>query len=110
MGKNMIFENVVKTTLEKFILEEAAKVKREDYNKVQFKIDELNSSLSETIKELRKLEDSIPSGLSGVMLGKINTISTNLNNSQKIIQQVKDKIKHHKKISFKQQVEEKKNS
>jgi flagellar biosynthesis chaperone FliJ len=108
MKKNVISENVIKVILEKIILEEASKVKREEYNRVQYKIDELNGSLNDTIKELRKLEDSIPNGLNGLVTSKINTISNNFNNSQKLITQLKEKIKHHKKLSFTQQVVEKK--
>ena len=91
MDKNIISEEVVKTILEKVLTEETMKVKREEYNRIQFKIDELNSSLGETIKELRKLQDAIPGGLKGVMSGKVKNLSNNLHNSQKIITQLKDK-------------------
>ncbi len=108
MDKNIITENTIKVILESILNEEASKVKREEYARVQFKIDELQASLSETIKELRKLQDSIPGGLKGVVSGRINGLSTNLVNSQKLIVQLKDKIKTHKRASFAQQVEEKK--
>lgn len=108
MENKIISEDSIKTILDKILNEEAMKVKRDEYAKMQFKIDELQASLNETIKELRKLQDSIPGGLKGVMSGKVNNLSTNLYGSQKIIAQLKDKIKTHKRASFTQQVEEKK--
>lgn len=108
MNKNVITENEIKTILENILNEEASKVKREEYTRVQFKMDELHNSLNETIKELRKLQDSIPGGLKGVMSGRVNGLSTNLHDSQKLITQLKEKIKIHKRASFAQQIEEKK--
>ena len=104
----MISEEMVKEMLEKVLNEETRKVKREEYTRIQFKMDELTNSLNETIKELRKLQDSVPGGLKGIMAGKINTISSNLYGSQKIISQLKDKIRTYKRASFTQQAEEKK--
>ena len=108
MNNNMISEEIVKEMIEKVLSEETQKVKREEYNRIQFKMDELANSLNETIKELRKLEDAIPGGLKGIMTGKINTVSSNLLGSQKILSQLKDKIRTYKRASFTQQVEEKK--
>ena len=75
---------------------------------MQFKIEELQNSLSETMKEFRKLEDSIPNGLKTVSNGRVSGISSSLSNAQKLITQLKDKIKQHKRSSFTQQVDEKK--
>jgi hypothetical protein len=60
------------------------------------------------MKEFRKLEDSIPNGLKTISNGRVSSISTNLSNAQKLITQLKDKIKQYKKSSFTQQVDEKK--
>ena len=108
MENKIISEDSIKIILDRILNEEAVKVKRDEYAKIQFKIDELQTSLNETIKELRKLEDSIPSGLKGVMGGKVNNLSTNLYSSQKIISELKEKVKKHKRASFAQQIEEKK--
>jgi hypothetical protein len=108
MENNIISENTIKTVLDKILNEEATKLKREEYNKVQFKIDELNSSLNETIKELRKLQDAIPGGLKGVMTSKVTNISNNLSTTQKLITQLKEKVKNYKRTAFTQQVEERK--
>ena len=108
MENNIISENTIKTVLDKILNEEAVKLKREEYNKVQFKIDELTSSLNETIKELRKLQDAIPGGLKGVMVSKVTNISNILSTTQKLITQLKEKVKNYKRTAFTQQVEERK--
>jgi hypothetical protein len=108
MEKNIISEIRVNEVLQQILSEETSKVKRDDFARVQFKIEELQNSLSETMKEFRKLEDSIPSGLKTISNGRVSSISSNLSNAQKLITQLKDKIKQYKKSSFTQQVDEKK--
>jgi uncharacterized protein YukE len=108
MENKTISENVVKSVLDRILNEETSKVKREDFNRVQFKIEELQNSLNETIKEFRKLEDSIPGGLKTVSNGRINGISNSLSNTQKLLIQLKDKIRQHKRNTYSQQVNEKK--
>ena len=108
MENKIISENVVKSVLDRILNEETSKVKREDFNRVQFKIEELQNSLNETIKEFRKLEDSIPGGLKTVSNGRISGISSNLSGAQKLLAQLKDKIKQHKRSTYSQQVDEKK--
>ena len=108
MTKDIISENDIKNVLSKILNEETSKVKREDYNRVQYKIEELQNSLSETIKELRKLEGSIPSGLEIVTNNRLKGISSNLIGAQKLLYNLKDKIRQHKKSTFSQQVDEKK--
>ena len=88
MENDKIFENQVKTILNQILNEEVSKVKREDYNRTQYKIEELQNSLSETIKEFRKLQESIPEGLKNVSNGRISGISTNLTNAQNLISQL----------------------
>lgn len=108
MKDRLISEDAVKKVLNNLLNEEISKVNRQEYNRVQYKIEELQNSLSETIKEFRKLEDSVPEGLKTLSNGRISTISTNLSNTQKILSQLKEKIRQHKKNSFTQQVDEKK--
>lgn len=108
MENKIISEIKVNEVLQQILNEETSKVKREDFSRVQFKIEELQNSLTETIKEFRKLEDSIPGGLKTVSNGRISGISTNLSNTQKLLSQLRDKIKQYKKSTYSQQVDEKK--
>jgi len=108
MENKIISENVIKSVLDQLLNEEVSKVKREEFSRVQFKMDELQGSLNETIKEFRKLQDSIPGGLKTVTNGRINGIGSGLVNAQKLLSQLKDKVKSHKRSVFTQQVEEKK--
>lgn len=109
MEKSIISEDQVKKVLQQLISEEATKVKREEFNRLQFKIEELQNSLNETMKELRKVQDSVPGGLKTLCNGRITSISQNLNNSHKLLGQLKEKIKMYKRNTFShQQVEEKK--
>ena len=108
MKKTIITENQVKNVLDKVLMEETSKVSRNEFSRVQFKIEELQNSLNETVKELRKLEDSIPSGLQTLTKSRISMISSNLLNSQKLLVIVKEKIRNYKKSLYSQTIEEKK--
>jgi hypothetical protein len=108
MENKIISENQVKDILDKLISEEVSKVRREEYNRVQFKMDELQNSLIDTVRELRKLEESIPTGLKTVTNGRMNSISVSLTNAQRLLIQLKEKVRQHKKSSFTQIVDEKK--
>lgn len=108
MEKLVITEEQVKNALQQILMEESSKVKREEINRVQFKIDELQNSLNDTLKELRKLDDCVPSGLRSVCNGRVSGISSNLHSAQKLISQLKEKIKLHKKSLYSQSIEEKK--
>lgn len=109
MEKNLISENLVKTLLDDVLLEETSKVSRHEFSRTQFKIEELQNALIETIKELRKLEDSIPSGLKTLMSSRMGNISQNLHSAQKNLSEIKEKVKTHKKKIYTSHVEEKKN-
>jgi len=108
MKKQEITEEIVKNKVLEVLSEQTSKVKREDFARVQFKIEELQNSLSETFKELRKLEDSVPNNLKTLTNGRISGISLSLSNAQKTLIQLKEKIKQHKRNLYTQQVEEKK--
>jgi hypothetical protein len=108
MEKKLINENMVKDMVAKLLSEDMSKVSRQDFSRVQFKIEELQNSLNETIKELRKLSDSIPTGLKGVTNARIGGISSNLSSAQKLLVQLKDKVRTYKKTLYSQSIEEKK--
>ena len=108
MENRIITENQVKDVLEKVLMEQTSKVSRNEFSRVQFKIEELQNSLNETVKELRKLEDSIPSGLQTLTKSRVSMISSNLTNSQKLLSIVKDKIRSYKRSLYSQPIEEKK--
>lgn len=108
MDKIVISEEQVKNILNQLLNEGSSKVKREEFNRVQFKIEELQNSLNETLKEFRKLDDCIPNGLRGVCNGRVSGISSNLQNAQKMLLQLKDKVRQHKKTIYTQSIEEKK--
>ena len=108
MEKQIITENQVKNILDKVIMEQTSKVSRNESSRVQFKIEELQNSLNETVKELRKLEDSIPGGLQTLTKSRVSMISSNLINSQKILSILKDKVRQYKRSLYTQSVEEKK--
>ncbi len=108
MKKQEITEEIVKNKVLEMLSEQTSKVRREDFTRVQFKIEELQNSLSETIKELRKLEDSVPNNLKTLTNGRISGISLSLSNAQKLLIQLKEKVKQHKRNLYTQQVAEKK--
>jgi len=108
MEKQIITENQVKDILDKVIMEQTSKVSRNEFSRVQFKIEELQNSLNETVKELRKLEDSIPGGLQTLTKSRVSMISSNLINSQKILSILKDKVRQYKRSLYSQSIEEKK--
>lgn len=108
MDKNIVLEDNVKEILLQILSEETSKVKRDEFTRLQFKMDELQNSLNETMKEMRKMEDSIPNGLKTVCNGRVKGISSSLSNAQKLLTQLKEKVKQHKKTSYGAQTEEKK--
>lgn len=109
MGNQVLNENHINEVIDRILIEESSKVSRYEFGRVQFKIEELQNSLNETIKELRKLQDSTPSGLKSIMGGRMTSISSQLLNSQKLVLQLKEKVKQHKKSVHSQQpIDEKK--
>lgn len=108
MDKKKITEEKVKEILDKILNEDISKVNRNEFSRIQFKIDELQNSLNETIKEFRKLDDSIPNGLKPITKSKLSNIGSYLYNSQNLISQLKEKVRNQKRLLFSQQTEEKK--
>lgn len=108
MESNKINESKVLSILRDILSEEVSKVNRNDYNRVQFKMDELESQLSETIKELRQLQDSIPDGLKTLTSGRVKMISDNLTTAHSTLKVLKNKVRSHRKSSSQSQMDEKK--
>ena len=100
MENNLITEDKVKEILAKILNEE--KVSRNEYSRVQFKLDEISGCLSDTIKEVRKLEDTMPAGLKSPISSKVNAIMGNLNATHKSVEVLKQKVKQLKKAAFTQ--------
>ena len=103
-----ISEEQIKEILNNILAEQSSKVSRQDFSRVQFKIDELQLSLNETIKELRKLDDALPGGLKTISNARIRSISLYLNNAQKLISQLKVRVVEQKKKMYQQPSDEKK--
>lgn len=102
-----IEEDKILSVVKNLILEEVSKVNRYELNKVQFKMDELENQLMETIKELRKLDDSIPDGLKTMTNGRVKTISSNLSSAHVALKQLKNKVREYKKSLYQQQTDKK---
>lgn len=92
-----INEEYVLNLVRSIISEETMKVTRNDYNKVQYKIEELENCLGDVFKELRKLNDITPEGLKTVSDRRLKSIQGSLEDAQKMISQLKGKIKEHKR-------------
>ena len=95
-----INEEMIQSMILTVINEEAMKVSRADYNKVQFRLDELMSTLSEMEKELRKLSDQMPTALMVVTKKKINSINDCLVKSKDEIGYIRNKVIEHKRRAF----------
>lgn len=108
MENKVITESIIKEAIDKVLNEQMSKVSRQEFNRVQFKIEELQNSLNETMKELRKLEDSIPNGLKNTSNSRISGINNSLSNAKKLLTQLNDKIKQYKKSIYSQSLDEKK--
>jgi len=108
MERKVISEEIIKNVFYNVISEETSKIKRDEFLRVQYKIEELENSLNETLKEFRKLEDCIPSGLKTITSGRTSKISNNLESTKSLISQLKHKIREHKRSLYNQKVEENK--
>ena len=108
MSNITINEEMVRNLIKNILEEETSKVNRNDYGKVQFKMEELENQLVETIKELRKVEDSIPDGLKTLSGNRLKSISSCLYDAHNTLKQLKNKVREHKKSTYQQQVDEKK--
>ncbi len=106
MEKQVISEELVKGILDQLLNEEASKVKRDEYNRVQYKLEELENSLNQSIMDLGKLKNCIPEGLTTITNGRINAIDKELSNSKKLIIQLRNKVKQHRRSLRSKPIEE----
>jgi hypothetical protein len=101
--ENTINEDYIKNIVKSVLSEETSKVNRNEYNRVQFRLDELEKQLNETVKELRKVQDDMPEGLKTITSNRLKNISSLLTDANGILKQTKSKIKEHKKNSYTQE-------
>jgi hypothetical protein len=108
MINKILNEEMVIGVIKNILEEETSKVNRNDYSKVQFKMEELENHLIETIKELRKVEDSIPDGLKTISNNRLKSINSCLFDAHNTLKYLKNKVREHKKSTYQRQVDEKK--
>ncbi len=108
MINKILNEEIVLGVIKNILEEETSKVNRNDYSKVQFKMEELENHLIETIKEFRKVEDSMPDGLKTVSSNRLKSINSCLSDAHNTLKNLKNKIREHKKSTYQRQVDEKK--
>ena len=104
MKNNIITEEDVISVLNKVLLDESTKIKREEFSRVQYKLDELNNSLVDIIREIRKLEDSTPLGLRKVMNGGITSIYSGLYNAEKRLILLIESVRQYKRNLYSRQI------
>ena len=98
MEKIVITEEQVKKVLEAVLInEEVSRVSRQDFSRVQFKIEELQNSLNETQKEFTKLQSNMPVGLKNITNKRMIAISSYLIGAQGNISKLKDVVKQYKR-------------
>jgi len=103
MGKSTITEEQVKEVLGNLLSEEMKKVSRQEFNKTQFRIEELQNSLNETMKDYAKLQSSLPGGLQTLSKSRLMSIGMQLSLAQKEIEKLKEGVRSYKKKSFSRQ-------
>jgi paraquat-inducible protein B len=106
MEKIVITEDQVKKVLDNLLAEEVNKVSRQDFNRVQFKIEELENSLNETMKEYRKLQESLPPAFRNATSKKMQSILSYLNITKQTIGGLKENVKMFKRKIYSQHVPE----
>lgn len=104
MNKIIISETQIKKILNTILIEEISKVKREEFTRIQFKTEDLDNALSDTIRELEKLKSSIPDSLDVITKNKLSIISSNIYNSKKCLTQLKNKVKDYKKNLYSKKI------
>jgi hypothetical protein len=108
MEKIVITEEQVKNILDNVLAEEMNRVSRQDFSRTQFKIEELQNSLNETLKEFRKLQDTMPTGLQTITKKRMMVISQYLIGAQGNIVTLKDGVRKYKRKIYSQQISQEK--
>jgi len=103
MEKIVVTEEQIKRILDRLLTEESKKVSRQDFGRTQFKIEELQNSLNETLKDYRKLHASLPTGLQGVTKSKLITIGNHLGSAQVEINKLKEGVTNYKRKMYSRQ-------
>jgi len=105
MEKIVITEEQIKKALETVLInEEISRVSRQDFSRIQFKIEELQNSLNETQKEFMKLQASVPSGLKNATNKRMMSISSYLIGAQGNIGKLKDIVRQYKRRVYTPQI------
>ena len=105
MEKIVITEEQVKKVLENILTEDMSRVSRQDFSRIQFKIEELENSLDQTINEYRKLQIGVPAGLKTLTNSKLQSIASYLGGIQRDISKLKESVKLYKRKMYYQQIE-----
>jgi len=103
MEKLIITEEQVKEVLNNLLSEQMKRVSREDFNRIQFKIEELQNSLNETLKDFSKLQSSVPSGLQTATKSRLMSIGMQLSLSQNEVAKLKEGVRNYKKKMYSRQ-------
>ena len=104
MGKITITEEQVKEVLENLLSEQMKKVSRQEFSRTQFKIEELQNSLNETLKDFGKLQSGLPSGLQTLSKSRLMSIGMQLSLAQKEIEKLKEGVTGYKRKMFSRQI------
>lgn len=103
MEKVIVTEEQVKEVLNKLLSEQMKKVSRQDFSRTQFKIEELQNSINETLKEFSKLQSNIPVGLQSATKSRVASIGSHLTAAQMEIDKLKVVINNYKKKIYSRQ-------
>lgn len=97
MEKNQITEEKIREVLSHIIEEEVSKIKREDFARLLYKLDDFERSLVELMREFHKIDNSTPTSLKFICRDKTSLINNNLLMTHKQVIQLKEKIKLKRK-------------
>ena len=106
MGKISITEEQVKEVLENLLSEQMKKVSRQEFSRTQFKIEELQNSLNEAVKDFGKLQSGLPSGLQTLSKSRMMSIGMQLSLAQKEIEKLKEGVNGYKKKIYSRQTQQ----
>lgn len=103
MEKVIVTEEQVKDVLNNLLSEQMKRVSRQDFSRTQFKIEELQNSLNETLKDFSKLHSSVPPGLQTATKSRIMSIGMQLSLAQTEVNKLKEGVTNYKKKMYSRQ-------
>ena len=103
MEKIIVTEEQVKKILDSLLSEQVKRISRQEFSRTQFKIEELQNSLNETLKDYRKLHASLPTGLQSITKSKLISIGNYLGQAQGEINKLKEGITNYKRKTYTRQ-------